>query len=281
MSVVCEVGPGAVRLLRSGTADSPDTADSLGRLVDAVLEACGEPLALVDDQPVRTDVLWRCVFERVLAGADNVALVHPSWWNPHWVHRVAAAARQVAGNVTTVSRSGLLHRETAFVEIAPDLVVVGDRGGRIQAESRLAEPDRVADAVAARVGVGGLVHIDVPVDVPGAEDLGSLVAQRLRAAGTTVRHLDHRDLSAAAAARSDPQESAESLAAPTPGRGMRAAVGVAALIVVAVAAGVVAAAVAPRRPAGGEMLVEGRVAVRVPADWPVQRVTGGPGSTLR
>ena len=280
MTVVCEVGPGAVRLLRSGTADSPDTADSLGRLVDAVLEAPGEPIALVEDRPVRTDVLWRCVFERVLADAHTAVLVHPSWWVPHWVHSVAAVARQVAGNVTTVSRSALLHRGTAFVEIGPDLVVVGDRGGRLQAESRLAAVDWVADAVAARVAAGGLVHIDAPVCVPGAAGLGSLVAQRLRAAGTTVRHLDDGHLYAAAARCSEPHVSPESPAAPARGRGVHVAAGLAVSIVVAAAAGIGAGAVSPRRPAasGETLLVEGRVAVRVPAHWPVQRVTAGPGS---
>jgi type VII secretion-associated protein (TIGR03931 family) len=169
------------------------------------------------------------------------------------------------------------------VEIAPDLVVVADRGGRVQAESRLSSADRVADAVVARVGAGGTVHIDAPMGVPGAVELGSLVADRLRAAGATVRHLDDRRLYAAASRRAPPGPRAAPDVPPR-GRGARAGVrapaAVAALLVVAVAAGIsVRAASAPRPAATGEaILVEGRVAVRIPADWRVQRVTTGPGS---
>ncbi len=280
MTIVCEVGPAAVRLLRPGTRETPDGPNLFGRLVDAVLDAPGEPLALVEDRPVRADVIWRSVFERVLGDAHTVVLVHPSWWVPRWVDGVATAARQVAANVMTLSRSGLLHRGTAFVEIGPDLVVVGDRRGRVTAESRLAAADRVADGVAARIDAGGLVHIDAPFDVPGAEDLGSLVAQRLRASGTTVRHLDDRHLYAAAVPSSVPCSAAESPTAQPRWRGVHAAAGLGAVIAVAAAAGIGVGTAPPRRPAAGRetLLVEGRIAVRVPADWPVQRVTTGPGS---
>ncbi len=283
MPVVCEVGPAAVRLLGPNSSEKTDAPDSIGGLVDAALEAPGEPLTLVDDQPVRTEAVWKRVFDRVLAGADTAILVHPSWWAPTWVDSVAAAALRTTPRVLAFPRSGLLHRGAAFVEIAPDLVVVGDRSGAIQAESRLSGTDRVADAVVARVELGAVVHIDAPTGVPGAVEFGSLVADRLRAAGATVRHLDDGHLYAAASRRAptslrvEPEEPARRRGARA---GVRVPAGLAALLAVAATAGLaVRGASTPGPAATGEtILVEGRVAVRVPADWSVHRVTGGPGS---
>ena len=58
MTVVCEVGPGVVRILHPGSGPAADPA-----LVETVLDAGAEPLALLDDRPVATGALWRTVFE--------------------------------------------------------------------------------------------------------------------------------------------------------------------------------------------------------------------------
>ena len=200
MTVVCEVGPGVVRLLQPGPGPCAVPA-----LVETVLDAGGEPLALLDDRPVATAALWRTVFEALLDGADAAQLVHPSWWSPRRVGAVAGAARGVVDTVTTSPRHRLLHRGAVFVEIGPDFVAIGDHQGVTGAETRWAEADIVADAVAGRVGGdGGAVHIDAPVGVPGAGALGSLIARRLHAAGRTVRQLADHELCAAAARSARP-----------------------------------------------------------------------------
>jgi type VII secretion-associated protein (TIGR03931 family) len=277
--VVCEVGPATVRLIRPGSSGNSGTCAPVAALATAALAAAGEPLTLVAGQPVPTRVVWRRVFERVLAGADTVALVHPSWWAPAWVDSVAAVARQVAPHVSAFPRSGLLHRGAAFVEIGPELVLVGDRAGRLDAESRLSHADDVAGAVVTRVEAGPTVHIDAPAGVAGAAELGFLVAARLRARGATVRHVDDRHLHAAASRRALRDAPAGSATAPSR-REVRAVARVAAVLVAAAAAGVaVWGAPVPRAARTGEtILVEGRVAVSIPADWSVERITAGPGS---
>jgi type VII secretion-associated protein (TIGR03931 family) len=273
VTVVCEVGPGTVRTLHPGSGPAADPV-----LVEAVLDAGAEPLALLDDRPVATGALWRTLFESLLDGAGAVQLVHPSWWSPRRAATVADAARSVVDTVTTSPRHGLLHRGGVFVEIGPDFVAIGDHEGVNETETRWAAVDDVADAVACRVGAdGGAVHIDAPLGVPGAGALGSLIARRLHSAGRTVRQLADHELCSAAtrSARSRP------VAMPPAGPARRrrvptAAVATAAVVMTAIAVGGVAAS----RQTGisATELVEGRVAVRIPADWSVQRITGGPGS---
>ena len=273
MTVVCEVGPGTVRILHPGSGPAADPA-----LVEAVLDAGAEPLTLLDDRPVATDALWRTVFESLLDAAGAAQLVHPSWWSPRRAATVADAARGVVDAVTTSPRHGLLHRGVVFVEIGRDFVAIGDHEGVKATETRWAAVDDVADAVACRAGAdGGAVHIDAPLGVPGAEVLGSLIARRLQSAGRTVRRLADHELCTAAtrSARSAPA------AVPPPGPVRRrrvpaAAAATAAVVMTTIAVGGVLTA----RQTGTSAtdLVEGRVAVRIPADWSVQRITGGPGS---
>lgn len=273
MTVVCEVGPGAVRLLRSGAGPTAVPA-----LVEAVLDAGGEPLTLLDDRPVATAALWRVVFESLLAGADAAQLVHPSWWSPRRVAAVAGAARSVVDTVTTSPRHRLLHRGAAFIEIGPDFVAIGDYEGVTAAETRWAGADIVADAVARRVGGNvGAVHIDAPVGVPGAGVLGSLIARRLHSAGRTVRQLADHELCAAANRSTRTQSPEMPVVGPARRRGIPTA-GVATAAVVTAAIAVSGVAASYQTDTSVAELVEGRVAVRIPADWSVQRITGGPGS---
>ena len=245
MTVVCEVGPGTVRILHPGSGPAADPA-----LVEAVLDAGAEPLTLLDDRPVATAALWRTVFESLLDGAGAAQLVHPSWWSPRRAATVADAARGVVDAVTTSPRHRLLHRGVVFVEIGRDFVAVGDHEGVKATETRWAAVDDVADAVARRAGAdGGAVHIDAPLGVPGAEVLGSLIARRLQSAGRTVRRLADHELCSAAtrSARSAPA------AVPPPGPVRRrrvpaAAAATAAVVMTTIAVGGVPPRARPERP---------------------------------
>ena len=274
VTAICEVGPGAVRLLHGGNG-----ATAAPALVEAVLDAGGEPLALLDDKPMRTEALWCAVFEALLTGADEALLVCPSWWPPPQVEAVAGAARTVAETVITFPRHRLLHRGAVFIEIGPEFVVIGDHEGILSAQTRWAAVDIVARAVADRVGGrGGPVHIDAPAGVPGAAALGSVIARRLRADGRTVRQLDDHQLCAAATRSAGTFAPASPPAAGAVRRRRLPAAGVATATVVMTAIAVIGMAVARQTATSATELVEGRVAVRIPAAWSVQRITGGPGS---
>jgi type VII secretion-associated protein (TIGR03931 family) len=273
VTAVCEVGPGAVRVLHPGSGPAADPV-----LVAAVLDAGAEPLTLLDDRPVATGALWRAVFESLLDGAGAVQLVHPSWWSSRRMATVADAARGVVDTVTTAPRHALLHRGAVFVEIGRGFVAIGDHEGVKEIESRWAAVDEVADAVARRVGAAsGAVHIDAPLGVPGAGALGSLIARRLHSAGRTVRQLADHELGTAAIRSLRSRAVATPQAGPVRRRRVpAAAVATAVVVTTTIAAGGVVASRHTAIPA--TELVEGRMAVRVPADWSVQRITGGPGS---
>ena len=154
MTTVCEVGPSTIRLLDPGTTcpTPPDDTTAEG---------------------------WRAVLEPLLAGAGDVLLVHPSWWTPGKVAMVTDAVRGAAATVRAVARAALLHPDQTFVEIGPEFVAIGDGHGITGAETRCAEVDVVIDRVVGRLA-DGLVHIDAPTGVPGADALGARLARRLR-----------------------------------------------------------------------------------------------------
>ncbi len=268
MIAACEIGPGTVQILHpgSGVAAAP--------LVEAVLDAGRESLALLDGRAVAVEVLWRRLFDSLLAGIGRILLIHPSWWSPARVAAVAEAARHTAGEVTTSPRYRVLHGGGTFVEIGPEFVALGDHTGVTAVQTRMATVDFVVGAVAARVAADrGQVHVDAPVGVPGAAVLGAQIARRVRAAGGTVREWGDGQLGAAAA-RSMVAVRTDSPGAPCAPRRSAMSAAVVSVAVIATC-GVLAGHRAGRT---ATELVEGRVAVHIPADWAVQRVTDGPGS---
>lgn len=246
MTTVCEVGPGAVRLLEAG--------------IDCAAACPTPPAEMAVDG-------WRSALEPLLAGAVDVLLVHPSWWTADRVALVAGVAGDIAARVRTIARGELLHPNEVFVEIGPEFVVIGDRQGIAGAETRCAEMVVVADRVAGRLA-DGLVHIDAPAGVPGADALAAQLARRLRVNGRRVRVLTDRHLRLAA--RDAPQPVAPKRRIPP--IAVRVPAAVAALALVA------GMAIAHEKTSATTNLVEGRVTMRVPADWTVRRVTDGPGS---
>lgn len=291
---VIETGPRVIRRLCCGAgADVVADAAKAG----AALECIDDPVALVDARPVPVDALWRAVLGSLRCGRrPSVLIVHPSWWGTARVERVVAAAGVLADEVVAQPRSWLLARATAaapsqpavVVEIAESFVVVS--GAAVVAEGRRAEPGRVAEAVARAVvamapAAGACVLVDETGDAGGAAALAAMIVDAVRdaAAGLTVMRVDDvalQRLAAAVAPAGDPGDCGPS---PASGRRRRRvpALAVALAVLAASVAGVVVAGrhrVSVPAPATTTFLVEGRVALEVPADWPVRRVTAGPGS---
>jgi type VII secretion-associated protein (TIGR03931 family) len=286
---VVEVGPGTIRGFCCGATkvvDDEVSAAALGAIDDAV--------ALVGVRPVAVESLWREALRPLdCAGAATLSLVHPSWWPVPRVARVAAAARVLHGEIVVRPRSWLLAlacetpEPPVVVEIAERLVAV--IGGGVAAVPRRMPPHpggETARRVAEMAGDAATVVIDAPSSVTGARDLAASIAGALRSAGATVVQLDDARLSRLARmAGATPSSDREPPAPAT--RVLRTGARRFAWVA---AVGLTAAAAIPLTlPAGRPdvrsverapttFLVEGRVALTVPSDWPIQRVIAGPGS---
>lgn len=281
-----EAGPVSLRRLCCAIADDPDVAgiDWLDRSVVCV---GGRTVAVVE------------LLRSVLACPQPVSsaqIIHPSWWPARRVQLVASAAP--ADDVMTRPRSALL-RETfgasggsevvSVVEIAARLVAVTGLG--VSAEPRLGSPAEVADAVVSRVTAGmgdgqATVVIDAPAGIDGAAALAAMIAQRLSGHAEVVvidalpdSVIDIVD-TADTPAVSDAVARFDRAAPPSARRRMPALLAAAVGLALPVVVGLT---VRPEhQPADtamtGVYLVDGRVAMQIPADWPVRRITAGPGS---
>ncbi|HYB36121.1 MAG TPA: type VII secretion-associated protein [Mycobacterium sp.] len=293
---VIEAGPGTVRRLCCGTGMVGDA-----EMARTALDAIDDPVALVDERPVSVDWLWRAVLRSLDCGRQEpVVLVHPSWWATPRVDVVAAAARILTDDVVTRRRSWLLahaasdRQATVVVEIAERLVVV--TGAAVVAEPRHGDPHRIAEVVAHLIvemtrDTTAAVLIDAPSAISGAAELATLIASAVRGAGvdSTVVAVDDarlQRLAMAAVSAADEQSaprSAES-ACDASSRHRNRVLAPLLLAGVALAAAVPAVGTfgSHHAPSAETMpttfLVEGRIAVTVPAQWPMQRVVAGPGS---
>ena len=289
---VVEVGPKVIRQLCCG---GDAVADD--EMVRAAFDSIDDPVTLVDLRPVTVASLWRMVLGSLDCGSPERAIVvHPSWWAPARVDVAGAAAQVLAGQVVTRPRSWLLtqacprhaQRTTVVVEIADCFVAI--TGSTVVAESRCGEPQRVVEAVVRSVlemtsDVTAVALIDAPSTVAEAGGLAARIADGLHASGGIGAVLvvdDARLKTCVAQIIQDEDSSCESHVA---GRHYRRhwALALAVLSTVAVVAVLgVLASVRRGAPAGDGVpttfLVEGRVALEVPAQWPTQRVVAGPGS---
>jgi type VII secretion-associated protein (TIGR03931 family) len=295
--VVVEAGPGTIRRLCCATGAVAD--DEMAETVRAALDAIDDRVALVGERPAAVDALWEAALRSATHGhCEGMVVLHPSWWSASRVGVVSEAASAVAGR--TRRRSSLLRQAsraapdaTVVVEIAERLVGIIER--EVTAVPRTAEPQSVAHDVAGVVAAMApeAVLIDTPSSIAGAPVLAALIADALRGGGQHIPDiLEINDIRLARLARSAYPATAEP---PRPAATARPATGrprgrtrsglVAAGIVVAAAAptavtmgrpGVVAPK--PVETAPTTFLVEGRVALSVPATWSVQRVVSGPGS---
>lgn len=288
---IIEAGPGTIRRLccGTGTIDEGETAD----VIRSALDAIDDQVTLVGERPVTVDALWEAALRTATCGtAAGMVVVHPSWWSSSRVGVVTAAAARVAGAVRARPRSWLLTRAsraepTVAVEIAERLVAL--TASEVAAVPRNADPQSVAEAVAAVIdgAAPASVLIDTPSTVAGASALAASIIHALRGSGPSAPSvLEINDIRFTRLARATiPQRPVPSGARPSARPSRVRALGTlgAAAIVVAAAA---PAAMAPDRPGGVSptrveattFLVEGRVALSVPATWPARRVVTGPGS---
>jgi type VII secretion-associated protein (TIGR03931 family) len=273
------VGPADVVAARTVDAD----------LVAAAFESIDDAVALLDDRNVPSDVVWREVMAAAVGpGAGTAVLVCPSWWQPPRIDVVCAAARQLVGNVTVLRRADVLRGgdSTAIIEIGEDFVVVHVLGEPPAVVPCVGDPRAVIDAIVARIDASDAV-IDVPLGIAGATRLADEVARTLRTRGIKVSVADDRRvLRAAEGGRAIRHRGANRspLRPRRPGGPLTrlvqpraAALAGAGLVVVALACGA-AGYGADDSLAATAWLVEGRVAVEVPADWTTERIVSGPGS---
>lgn len=292
---VIEAGPGAIRRLCCGTSLVTAANSEMAR---GALDAIDDAVALVEDRPVAVDSLWRAVLQS-LAGRthDSVAIVHPSWWTASRVEVVSTAAAGLADDVVTRRRSWLLTQAPSVLPLTPVVVEIADRlviitGAVVAAERRDDEPHRVAETVTRVVakmtaGTAGTVLIDAPTTIAGAAALGTIIANQLRVADAdlNVVEIDDAELRSLAVKVLSADDEPE-VAGAEPVARMRSRRRLKAFMLVAVAA--VGPAVAMLGgghrsvPATNDIpttfLVEGRLALTVPAQWSTRRVVAGPGS---
>jgi type VII secretion-associated protein (TIGR03931 family) len=279
---IIEVGPGTVR--------GPN--DLREEWVSAAIECVDDEIALIDDRPVLVAEVWREVLGTAVGGfAEKVVLVCPTWWPSARIDFVRDAAHSVANNVemlqrTAVIREGLADRLWTVVEVAAEFLVVTGP----EADSTLVtrQHDRVAlaEIVAAQVGSSAAVLVDAPAGIAGAAVIGATVADRLRASGMTVLVADEDCVQRGAAAwlarqrEPDPEAADVRPRIRRHRRGMAVAAG-AAMCVSALCGGFAVRDDKSEPSSTGvpmTLLVEGRVGVKVPVQWAVQRITTGPGS---
>ncbi|MDY6869082.1 MAG: type VII secretion-associated protein [Actinomycetota bacterium] len=254
-----EVGPVTVR--------GPNHVDD--ELAAAAIESIDDTLMLLDDCPVRVRAVMTDLLRSAVGpGADELAVVHPSWWSRRRVEAVLDAAGDICGAAVAVTRAEALgDGYDAVVEIAVEHVVV--TSARICTLTRTSD-DAVCAAVIREIGLARTVVVDAPPDVGGTA-LATAIGAALRRRGVTVTpaatHMVHVPTPPAAP--------------PPPRRYGRRTIPVLAGALVA-SVGVGAAAVAhdpaPSPAEPSTLLVEGRAAVVVPALWNVRRITDGGGS---
>jgi type VII secretion-associated protein (TIGR03931 family) len=283
---IVEVGPNAIRRLCCGGATVADIEAQR-----AAFEHIDDPVTLVDVRPVTVESLWRSLLCAVDCGtADEVIVVHPSWWATERVDVVGAAAQVLAGNIVLRERSWLLAHAapanselaTLVVEIADDLVAM--TGAAVVAQTRHRDEQAVADAVVRGVlamapDTVDRVVIDAPRTVPGARSLSALIVREFQKSDCSVAVMEVDDIGLRKLAGAT---------VPAQGRGhgsSRKAVSRLALVLPVTCVAIGTAVVIRHAPPHGSgdaipttYVVEGHVALKVPAQWPMRRVVAGPGS---
>jgi type VII secretion-associated protein (TIGR03931 family) len=249
-------------------------------------------VALVDLRPVSVESLWQNLFESLDCGtAEPVTVVHPSWWSPPRIDVVSAAARVLIGDAEIRSRRWLLTRAspcssaTSTVEIADGFVVV--TGKTVTVEARQGHVEDVAEAVALSIqaaasGTTETVLIDAPATVRGAKMLAAAIANRLPSSGGIAAIVvdDIRLRKLAGELKTTEEQNRRPKRARTSGKILRAMTVVATSTGVFVSVGMHSRHGAPWAPSSfpTAVVVEGHVALEVPAHWPMRRVVAGPGS---
>ncbi|WP_431233455.1 type VII secretion-associated protein [Mycolicibacterium psychrotolerans] len=267
---VLEVGPAGVTRL----APRPQRTGEQ-EMVTAALAGIDDTVVLFRERPVAVADLWREIFaDTVEERCETLTVVHPSWWAQTRVSRLTKAAAAVATEVLAQPRSVVLAAGEAatVIEIADELVAVIADGRPPATLSRSRHPVDLAEVI--EIPTPTAILIDAPPGIPGSAEYADGLRAALRQRGTNARMVRMR---------TTPEPSAsESTAAPVPvpRRHWRGPAAVAAGMALALCVvGVAAVRTPPAAPSpNGVYIVEGRVTLRIPADWVVTRVTAGPGS---
>ena len=250
-------------------------------LVSSALECIDEPLGLLDATVVPAERIWRDAMAAAMGTAQAVTLVCPTWWPPSRIARVRAAATSVSHVVierrTDALRAAGGEPDCAVVELGEDLVTISRPGAAVSVVRRT--DGATADAVIARTTWDTRVVIDAPIGIPGGAPLAAEIQALLRDQGVPAEILSCDDLRTDAGTHPSP-----TTARPRPARA-HIAIGFAAAVAVLGAGGLglstrdgPAPAIAAATDPEFTWLVEGRVAVQIPARWTVDRALAGAGS---
>lgn len=271
---VIAAGPGRISRICCTTAETDDS-------FTAALDAVDDPVALVDERPVAVAALWCTVLRVLIDGHRGALVVCPTWWSTTRVELVTTAARTVAADEAVVcTRASILTQQNSavLVEIAERLVAIS--GNDVVAVPRRTDEQALVDEVAAvlkELTPRNLV-IDVATAVPGAPRLARLIAEAVgsRHVVTTV---DDAALTRLAHVTASVPDGARVVSG---GGRTLARLAVAGLTMTAAGLALPAVTAEQPRPAARAepttVLVEGQVALTIPAGWLTRRVITGPGS---
>ncbi len=279
---VVEAGPVGVRRLCCSTTTTQ------GKHAQVALEAIDDAVTLVDHKPVTTGSLWRSMLHSLVGeGHPSLAVIHPSWWSAARVAVLRCAAAGAADDAALYQRSQVLPAGATVVEIADRFVVI--TGARKVAQRRCGEACLVADSVArvAAEMTAQAIVIDAPAAISGASELAAAISYLIRDIDPrlVVTVVGDAEFCAAAVRLSAADEQPDGGGPPgaiVAGRRRGRALIPVVLFVIAAAA--LAFAGLNRRPVPPTvampttLLVEGRVALTVPAQWATRRIVAGPGS---
>jgi type VII secretion-associated protein (TIGR03931 family) len=267
-SAVVEFGPVVVRRLSPGPVCAADP-----QLVQTVLAGIDDSLVLYEDKPTEVDGLLRVVLGELVDGeCHSLAVLVPSDWWESRIERLLESARTLADRVVVMRRARFLAEcnvAGTIFEAGLDRIIISKDGAVVQVVSRpsigehgLPEHDGLTPA-----------YMDFPTDVASGAERAELAMHIARTgARTAFVGMDEAVLHWCEPHSADGVAMWRTVAAR-----------VVALIVVgsAIVGGIEFGSSEPGQPMGVERaveLVEGRVAVRVPSGWRIERILAGPGS---
>lgn len=225
-------------------------------MVSAALDGIDDEVALLGERPVLAADLWRTLIASLLGRRrGTVVVLHPSWWSRKRVNRVIAAAVAPRRRVIAMSRFALIRskhpRAGPVVEIAADVIAVS--GDSVLRVLDCTEIESVAD-IAAELADSGEILLDAAAETAQS---AQAIREALSRRGLTARDAHTAELAAVTFTRRRPWRRIAVAAALT-------------------SLGAAAMAWWPHDSAAS--LLEGRIAVQIPPDWIVERITAGPGS---
>jgi len=260
------------------TISGPKDVDA--ELVSSALECIDEQLGLLDTTVLPAERIWRDAMTAAIGGASAVTVVCPTWWPASRVERVRAAVLTSVSHVVIERRTAALRAavdepDCAVVELGEDLVTIS-RPGTAPVVVRRTD-FATAQTVIARTTWDTHVVIDAPIGVPGAAALATEIQALLWDQDVTTQILSCDDL----------LDDAGGDGTHTAARSSRARMAIAVAAAVSIVGALVlglsnrdgpAPAIATATDPEFTWLVEGRVAVQVPARWTVDRALAGAGS---